>query len=63
MCGMQGTAGLLLLQTGASRVTHLYSLVLSKKGDCGSTVVKALCYKSEGRWFDSRCCHWNFLLT
>jgi len=25
----------------------------------GSTVVKALCYKSEGRWFDSRCCHWH----
>ena len=29
---------------------------------CG-TVVKVLCYKSEGRWFDSRWCHWNFLLT
>jgi len=23
-------------------------------GDRGSTVVKALCYKSEGRWLDSR---------
>jgi len=32
-------------------------------GDRGSTVVKALCYKSEGRWFDSRWCHWNFSLT
>jgi len=20
----------------------------------------ALCYKSEGRWFDPRWCHWNF---
>jgi len=29
----------------------------------GSTVVKVLCYKSEGRWFDSRWCHWNFSLT
>jgi hypothetical protein len=29
----------------------------------GGTVVKALCYKSEGRWFDSRWCHWNFSLT
>jgi len=28
-----------------------------------SSVVKALCYKSEGRWFDSRWCHWNFSLT
>jgi len=23
----------------------------------GSTVVKELCYKSEGRWFDPRWCH------
>jgi len=32
-------------------------------GDRGSTVVKMLCYKSEGRWFDSSWCHWNFSLT
>ena len=32
-------------------------------GDCGSTVVKVLCYKSEGRWFDPRWCQWNFSLT
>ena len=32
-------------------------------GDRGSTVVKVLCYKSEGRWFDPRWCHWNFSLT
>jgi hypothetical protein len=24
--------------------------------DRGGTVVKVLCYKSEGRWFDSRWC-------
>ena len=24
------------------------------RGDRGGTVVKVLCYKSEGRWFDSR---------
>jgi hypothetical protein len=29
----------------------------------GDTVVKVLRYKSEGRWFDSRWCHWNFSLT
>ena len=29
----------------------------------GDTVVKVLCYKSEGRWFDSIWCHWNFSLT
>jgi len=22
-----------------------------------------LCYKSEGRWFNSRWCHWNFSLA
>jgi len=32
-------------------------------GDRGSTVVKVLCYKSEGRWFDPRWFHWNFSLT
>ena len=29
----------------------------------GSTVVKVLCYKSEGRWFDPSWCPWNFSLT
>jgi len=28
-------------------------------GDRGGTVVKVLCYKSEGRWFDPSWCHWN----
>jgi len=32
-------------------------------GDRGGTVVKVLCYKSEGRWFDPSWCHWNFSLT
>jgi hypothetical protein len=27
------------------------------------TVVKVVCYKSKGRWVDSRWCHWNFSLT
>ena len=31
--------------------------------DRGGTMVKVLCYKSEGRGFDSSWCHWNFLLT
>ena len=30
-------------------------------GDCGGTVVKVLCYKSEGRWFDPSWCHWIFI--
>ena len=32
-------------------------------GDRGSTVVKVLCCKSEGRWFGPSWCHWNFSLT
>jgi len=31
--------------------------------DRGGTVVKVLCYKSEGCWFDPSWCHWNFSLT
>jgi len=33
------------------------------RGDRGSTVVKVLCYKSEGRWFNYRWFHWNFSLS
>ena len=29
-------------------------------GDRGGTVVKVLCHKSEGRWFDPRWCQWIF---
>jgi hypothetical protein len=32
-------------------------------GPRGGAVVKVLRYKSEGRLFDSRWCHWNFSLT
>ena len=28
-------------------------------GERGSTVVKVLCYKSEGRWFDPSWCQWS----
>ena len=31
--------------------------------DRGGTVVKVLCYNSEGLWFDPSWCHWNFSLT
>jgi len=40
----------------------IYSLIITC-WDRVSTVIKALCYKSEGRWFDSRWSHWNFSLT
>jgi hypothetical protein len=34
-----------------------------RSGARGGVVVKALRYKSAGRGFDSRWCHWNFSLT
>jgi len=37
--------------------------VLDISGDRGSTVVKVLCYKSEGPWLDPSWCQWNFSLT
>jgi len=32
----------------------------TRSEDRGSTVVKVLCYKSEGRWFDPSWCQWIF---
>jgi hypothetical protein len=40
----------------------IFSSTSWRPGDHGGTVVKGLCYKSEGRWFDPRWCHWNFSL-
>ena len=37
-----------------------YATLHAKNGDRGSTVVKMLCYKSEGRWFDLSWCQWIF---
>ena len=36
------------------------TLVARGGGDRGSTVVKVLCYKSEGCWFDPSWCQWIF---
>ena len=35
----------------------------NKLGHAVAQLVGALRYKSEGRGFDSRWCHWNFSLT
>ena len=32
-----------------------------REGDRGSTVVKVLWYKSDGRWFDPSWCQWIFI--
>jgi len=37
----------------------IFYLIEQHSGDRGSTVVKVLCYKSEGRWFDPSC-QWIF---
>jgi len=36
------------------RITNItdYFALMAQLGDRGGTVFKALCYKSEGRWFD-----------
>ena len=39
----------------AFRVDTMYNVA-----DRGSTVVKELCYKSEGQWFDPSWCQWIF---
>ena len=33
------------------------------RGHAVVQLVEALHYTLEGRWFDSRWCHWNFSLT
>jgi len=45
------------------RLNLQITMVNTTTGDGGDTVVKVLCYKSEGSWFDPSWCHWNFSLT
>ena len=40
--------------------SRYFCIVLPSVGDRGSTVVKVLCCKSEGRWFDPSWCQWVF---
>ena len=49
------------ITSGKGKKKFIKSVYL--KQNRSSTVVKVLYYKSEGRWFDSRWCHWNFSLT
>ena len=44
----------------AVKVAAKYLKVLYTSGDRGGTVVKVLCYKSEGRQFDPTWCQWIF---
>jgi len=47
----------LIIAELAHVILRLFNL---SSGDRGSTVVKVLCYKSEGRWFDPNWCQWIF---
>jgi len=39
---------------------HFISVSTHTAGDCGSKVVKVLCFNSEGCWFDPSWCQWIF---
>jgi len=55
----------------APHTTHKYIVITMQNfqmlnllvGHAVAQLVEALLYKPEGRVFDSRWCHWNFLLT
>ena len=40
--------------------TTVFLIITIFTGDRGGTVVKVLCYKSEGRWLDPSWCQWIF---
>ena len=40
-------------------VSAKFLSTLGNMGDRGGTVVKVMCYKSEGRWIDPSWCPWN----
>jgi hypothetical protein len=49
-----------------SLVIYIYIYIYIYISNCGARgggVIKALCYKQEGRGFDSRWCQWNFSVT
>jgi len=64
MCVLVNIAALFASKKLPPGMSVTYSIRLSfKQGDHGSTVVKVLCCKSEGHWFDPSWCHWNFSLS
>jgi hypothetical protein len=54
----------LLARTKRIKYTRSFPCYMFRRwGHAVAQLVEALSYKSEGREFDSRWCHWNFLLT
>ena len=69
MCGRQSDTGTSFFLSTSGFLCHYHSTVFTSInfvplmrtfGDRGCTVVKVLCYKSEGRWFDPSWCQWIF---
>jgi len=50
-----------MTKKGKKVSTFVNLSILRVLKDRGSTVVKVLCYNSEGRWFDPSWCQWIFL--
>ena len=48
---------------GCQKMYTHFKRLLYRFGTAVAQLVEALRYKSEGRGFDSRWCHWNFSLT
>ena len=63
VCTLVSNTYFLVLGMELLYVTFLAPRIFRWLLDRGGTVVKVLCYKEEGRWFDPRWFHWNFSLT
>jgi len=50
-------------ETNVGAPQNYYEVYGGFGGYAVAQLVEALRYKSEGRGFDSRWCHWNFSLT
>ena len=50
------------LKISIPRIFRIFiiSVIHYQNGDRGDTMVKVLCYKSEGRWLDPSWCQWIF---
>ena len=65
-CGVDLTLKMLSLQGGIreERKASTFEMLLGGppgyQGHVVAQLVQARRYKSEGRGYDSRCCHWNF---
>jgi hypothetical protein len=57
---LRRTPALITIDPVYSLLVCIITIVIIITGDRRGTVVKVLRYKSDGRWFDPRWCHWNW---